>query len=67
MRSYLFWKFGKPPDLVIEIVSPTPGNELGSKLIDYRKLRASYYVVYNQLKNLVKMSCKYFGFVVFYK
>ncbi|MCH2049740.1 MAG: hypothetical protein MK289_14980 [Trichodesmium sp. ALOHA_ZT_67] len=49
------------------MVSPTPGNELGSKLIDYRKLRASYYVVYNQLKNLVKMSCKYFGFVVFYK
>ncbi|MGB3512423.1 MAG: Uma2 family endonuclease [Microcoleaceae cyanobacterium] len=35
VRSYLFWEFGKPPDVVIEIVSPTPGNELGSKLTDY--------------------------------
>ena len=52
VRSYLFWEFGKPPDVVIEIVSPTPGNELGSKLTDYAALRIPYYVVYDPLQKL---------------
>ncbi len=52
VRSYLFWEFGKPPDVVIEIVSPTPGNELGSKLTDYAELRIPYYVVYDPLQKL---------------
>jgi len=52
VRSYLFWEFGKPPDVVIEVVSPTPGNELGSKLTDYAQLRIPYYVVYDPLKKL---------------
>ncbi|MEB3341089.1 Uma2 family endonuclease [Okeania sp.] len=49
VRSYLFWEFGKSPDVVIEIVSPTSGNELGSKLTDYAKLRIPYYVVYDTI------------------
>ncbi|NEP07014.1 MAG: Uma2 family endonuclease [Okeania sp. SIO2G4] len=52
VRSYLFWEFGKPPDVVIEIVSPAPGNELGSKLTDYAELRIPYYVVYDPLQKL---------------
>ncbi|NEO56097.1 MAG: Uma2 family endonuclease [Okeania sp. SIO3B5] len=52
VRSYLFWEFGKPPDVVIEIVSPTPGNELGSKLTDYAQLKIPYYVVYDPLQKL---------------
>ncbi len=52
VRSYLFWEFGKSPDIVIEIVSPTPGNELGSKLTDYSQLRIPYYVVYDPLQKL---------------
>ncbi len=52
VRSYLFWEFGKPPDIVIEVISPTPGNELGSKLTDYAELRIPYYVVYDPLKKL---------------
>lgn len=52
IRSYLFWEFGKPPEVVIEIVSPTPGNELGSKLIDYARMRIMYYVVYDPLRQL---------------
>ncbi|NEP82186.1 MAG: Uma2 family endonuclease [Okeania sp. SIO3B3] len=51
-RSYLFWEFGKSPDIVIEIVSQTPGNELGSKLTDYAQLRIPYYVVYDPLQKL---------------
>ena len=31
-RSYLVWKFGKPPEVVIEIVSNKVGDELGNKL-----------------------------------
>ncbi|GAB4276466.1 MAG: hypothetical protein Fur0025_01610 [Oscillatoriaceae cyanobacterium] len=52
VRSYLFWEFGKPPEVVIEIVSPTPGNELGSKLTDYANLDIEYYVVYDPLGKL---------------
>ena len=52
VRSYLFWEFGKPPEIAIEIVSPTPGNELGSKLIDYARMRIPYYVVYDPLREL---------------
>ncbi|NEP06636.1 MAG: Uma2 family endonuclease [Okeania sp. SIO4D6] len=48
----IFWEFGKPPDVVIEIVSSTPGNELGSKLTDYAQLRIPYYVVYDPLQKL---------------
>ncbi|MCC3491206.1 MAG: Uma2 family endonuclease [Microcoleus sp. PH2017_16_JOR_D_A] len=52
VRSYLFWEFGKPPEIAIEIVSPTPSNELGSKLIDYARMRIPYYVVYDPLREL---------------
>lgn len=52
IRSYLFWEFGKPPDVVIEIVSPTPGNELGSKLMDYARMGIPYYAVYDPLQKL---------------
>ena len=52
IRYYLFWEFGKSPDIAIEIVSMTPDNELGSKLTDYARLRVPYYVVYDPLKKL---------------
>ncbi len=47
VRSYLFWEFAKPPDIVIEIVSPTPGNELGSKLTDYAQFQGISYIPKN--------------------
>ena len=52
VRAYLFWEFGKPPDVVIEVISPTPGNELDSKLTDYARLGIPYYAVYDPLKEL---------------
>jgi len=60
VRSYLFWEFGKPPDIVIEVISPTPGNELGSKLTDYAELRIPYYVVYDPLKKLAENTLQVF-------
>ncbi len=46
-RSYFIWEFGKPPDVVVEIVSNTKGQELTKKLRDYARMRVGYYVVYD--------------------
>jgi Uma2 family endonuclease len=51
-RTYFVWELGKPPDVVIEIVSNREGNELGSKIINYAKMRASYYVVFDPMQLL---------------
>ncbi|WP_013324308.1 Uma2 family endonuclease [Gloeothece verrucosa] len=51
-RSYFVWNMGKPPEVAIEIVSNTVGNELGSKLEDYARARVAYYVVFDPLRCL---------------
>ncbi|WP_218082784.1 Uma2 family endonuclease [Anthocerotibacter panamensis] len=51
-RSYFVWEFGKPPEVVIELVSNLKGNELGSKLNDYAQMRVSYYVVFDAQQQL---------------
>ena len=51
-RTYFVWEFGKAPDVVIEIVSNREGNELGSKLTDYARMAAGYYVVFDPLQVL---------------
>lgn len=51
-RSYLVWRFGKPPEVVIEIVSNKIGDELGNKLKIYEQMRVSYYIVYDPSQQL---------------
>ena len=46
-RCYFVWEFGKPPEVVIEIVSNKIGDELGDKLKTYERMRVSYYIVYD--------------------
>ncbi|RIK34983.1 MAG: hypothetical protein DCC55_31700 [Chloroflexi bacterium] len=46
-RSYFIWEFGKPPDVVIEIVSNNVGQETGKKLHDYARMHVDYYVVFD--------------------
>src|SRR5438876_4869225 len=46
-RSYFCWEHGKPPELVVEIVSNKQGDELGGKLKTYATIGVAYYVVYN--------------------
>jgi hypothetical protein len=46
-RSYFIWKYGKPPDALVEVVSGTDGGELTTKLKGYARLRATYYVVWD--------------------
>lgn len=51
-RVYLTWEFGKPPEVVIEIVSNKVGNEDGSKLKDYAKVGVLYYMIFDPLNQL---------------
>jgi Uma2 family endonuclease len=46
-RSYFVWEYGKPPDLVIEIVSNLQGGELDRKLGLYAGIGIDYYVVFD--------------------
>ncbi|MBX3226355.1 MAG: Uma2 family endonuclease [Labilithrix sp.] len=52
LSSYFFWELGKPPDIVIEIVSETLGGELSTKLRDYERMRITNYVVFDPLRRL---------------
>ncbi|MEH2351980.1 Uma2 family endonuclease [Nostoc sp.] len=51
-RCYMVWRFGKPPEVVLEIVSNKEGDELGKKLKIYEQMRASYYIVYDPNQQL---------------
>ncbi len=46
-RSYFLWEFGKPPDVVVEIVSNRRGHERDSKLDTYARIGIRYYVIYD--------------------
>lgn len=51
-RCYMVWRFGKPPEVVLEIVSNKEGDELGKKLQIYEHMQASYYIVYDPNQQL---------------
>ena len=58
-RSYLIWEFGKPPDVVIEVISDRRGGEEGLKMRQYARLAIPYYVIFdpeNRLGNGVLRS-----------
>jgi Uma2 family endonuclease len=46
-RSYFVWEFGKPPDVVIEIVSNKIGGEATEKKIKYARMRVGFYVIFD--------------------
>ncbi|MEM7014320.1 MAG: Uma2 family endonuclease [Verrucomicrobiota bacterium] len=46
-KCYFFWDHGKPPELVIEIVSNKEGGELDRKKTRYAKLHVDRYVVFD--------------------
>jgi hypothetical protein len=50
-RSYFVWELGKPPEVVVEIVSNREGGKLDRKLEKYARINVLYYIVYDpQLK-----------------
>lgn len=46
-RSYFIWVHGKPPDVVVEVVSNEKGGELDRKMREYAWMGIPYYVVYD--------------------
>jgi Uma2 family endonuclease len=46
-RSYFLSEYGKSPDVVVEIVSNTEGNELGEKVGTYAQSKVPNYVVWD--------------------
>lgn len=46
-RSYFVWEYGKPPEVVIEVVSNREGDELGLKRRRYATMRVWHYVVWD--------------------
>lgn len=46
-NSYFTWIIGKPPDVVIEIVSDRSGGEEDFKLQEYAKIGVRYYVIFD--------------------
>lgn len=59
-RCYLVWNFGKPPEIVIEIVSNKVGNELTDKFATYEHMRVSYYMVYDPSQQLSEAPLRLF-------
>ncbi|MFZ4658162.1 MAG: Uma2 family endonuclease [Caldilineaceae bacterium] len=51
-RTYLMWKYGKPPDLVIEIVSNKIGKEDDLKKENYARIGIKYYVIFDPAQRL---------------
>jgi Uma2 family endonuclease len=51
-RSYFVREYGKPPEVVIEIVSNLKGKEADSKLQNYAKAGVRYYVIFDPEQQL---------------
>lgn len=51
-RSYFVWVFGKPPDVVAEIVGNKVGGEDDVKLEGYAKIGIRYYIIHDPQKLL---------------
>lgn len=57
-RTYFIWEFGKPPDVVIEIVSNRVGGEADSKKRRYRRIGIPYYVIYDPEHHLSNVALR---------
>lgn len=52
-RSYFLYDYGKPPDVVIEIVSNKEGEEDDEKKLKYAWMRVPYYVIFDPLLQIM--------------
>jgi hypothetical protein len=60
-RSWFIWNFGKPPDVVIEIVSDKRGGEATHKRVGYARMGIPYYVIFDPLERLESGVLQAFG------
>ena len=59
-RSYFLWEYGKPPDVVIEVVSNREGGETTDKLAGYARIGVKYYVIFDPDRLLIDPSLRAF-------
>ncbi len=59
-RSYFLWEYGKPPDVVIEVVSNREGGETTDKLDGYARIGVKYYVIYDPDRLLIDPALRAF-------
>lgn len=59
-HSYLIWLCGKPPNLVVEIVSNKVGGELERKFETYQRIGVAYYAVHDPQHHLGKRTLRLF-------
>ena len=59
-RSYFVWEYGKPPDVVIEIVSNKEGGEATKKFQGYARGGVDYYIIYDPFKYLSKDAVRFY-------
>ncbi len=62
-RTYAVWKYGKPPEIVIEIVSNKTGGEDTTKLASYGNIHVSNYFIYDPEQHLSNQELRAFGLV----
>jgi len=62
-RSYFLWEYGKPPEVVIEIVSNQKGSEIDSKRRDYARVGVTHYVVFDPSSQLFANKVRYYELV----
>lgn len=60
-KSYFAWRFGKAPDLVVEIVSNPIGGEDGEKLAKYAEMGVKYYVIHDPFHYLGETTLQAFA------
>ncbi len=58
--SYFLWEFGKPPDIVVEIVSNREGGEDTTKMKLYAQIGVAYYAIYDPDCKLSKRPLRVF-------
>lgn len=51
-RTYFFWEFGKPPEVVIEVVSNQVGNETSKKMAGYARMGIAYYAIFDPMQQV---------------
>jgi Uma2 family endonuclease len=59
-HSYFVWEYGKPPDVVIEIVSNKEGGEATNKLQGYARGGVDYYIIYDPFKYLSEVAVRFY-------
>lgn len=62
-RSYFVWLYGKPPNLVIEVVSNKEGGELDRKFEIYQSIGVAYYAVHDPFRRLGQRELRLFQLV----